>query len=56
MHFLSSEKVDNGLIFVPLNNMVIPMLSTLLRGNIEEIPYILYPFSYGEDIFIIRHG
>ena len=29
-----------------------PLLSTLVRGNIEESPRILYPFNYGEDIFL----
>ena len=28
-----------------------PLLSTLVRGNIEESPRILYPSNYGEDFY-----
>ena len=56
INFLYSGKLDNGLLFAPLNKNVMPLLSTLLRVNIEESPRIPYLFNYGEDFFILLHG
>ena len=52
MHFLSSGKGDTELLLAPLKKIGMPLLSTWMRGNIEENPCILYPFNYGEDIFL----
>ena len=51
VHFLSSEKGDTWLVFAPLKKTVTPLLSTLVRVNIEDSPRIIYPFNEGEDIF-----
>ena len=51
INFISSVKVDNGLLLYPLNKIGMPFLNTWVRGNVEDNPGIIYPFNYGKDIF-----
>ena len=51
MYFLSSVKVDTGLLFAPLKKIGMTFLIARVRGNIEEISRITYQLNYGEDNF-----
>ena len=51
IHFISSGNGDNGLLLAPLKKIVMPLLNTWVRGNIEESTHIIYPLNYGEDMF-----
>ena len=51
MNFISSRKIDTGLLLSPLNKIWMPLVSTWVRGDIEGSPHIIYPFNYDKDIF-----
>ena len=52
MNFLYPVKGDTGLLLTQPKNIGMNLLSTWVWGNIEGIPHIPYPLSYGEDIFV----
>ena len=47
--FYLQVKGDTGFIFASLKKTLITFISTLVRGDIEESPHIIYPFNDGED-------